>query len=102
MGIEVLMLPQENKKGMMQGKGCNREAAMLRGKPTDEAEKKTTARRVVTAQNPRRHSLIQSQKPNIALRTTPMTMKDSHKIQQNSESATVLRITKMGSCFNTK
>jgi len=96
------MLPQESKNGMMQNRGCNKEAVTLRNKPTDEEDKKTTARRVVTAQNPKRQSLIHNQKPSSAPKTTPKTMNNSHKSQQNSESATVLRITKIESCLNMK
>ena len=99
---EGFMFPQESKKGTMQGRGCNREAAALRNGPAEEAEKKTTARRVETAQKPKRQSLIHNQLPKNALEINPKTMNASHKIQQKSESATVLRKTKIGSCLSTK
>jgi hypothetical protein len=58
--------------------------------PADDVARNTTARRVSTAEKPKRQSLIHHHEPNAAPKATPRIMKDSQRIQQKRESATVL------------
>jgi hypothetical protein len=69
---------------------------------TDDVARNTVARRVNTAEKPKRQSFIHHHKSNIALpQITPRIIKNSQKIQQKRESATVLLRTKMGSRLRT-
>src|SRR4030067_3589766 len=70
--------------------------------PFAEEARKTTKRRVKTAENPNKQKLIHNDGPNATPNTTPGIMKASHRTQQKRERATVLRISKMRSFLNTR
>ena len=70
--------------------------------PFAEEARKTTKRRVKTAENPNKQKLIHNDGPNATPNTIPGIMKASHRTQQKRERATVLRISKMRSFLNTR
>ena len=84
------MLAQKSTKGIILSSGESNDATMRRKKATAEVAINTTARKVVTAANPKRQSLTHHNKPKKKPKATPITMKSIHKTQQKSESATVL------------
>ena len=90
MGIALLILAQKTMNGAMQNKGDNKEATRRLANPTDDVAMNTTARKVVTAANPKRQILIHHNKPKMTPKITPIAMKNIHRTQQNRESATVL------------
>jgi hypothetical protein len=69
--------------------------------PVDDTERNTSARRVNTAEKPKRQSLSHHHKPHKTPMTTPRIIKTSQRTQQKRESATVLLRTKMGSRLRT-
>jgi hypothetical protein len=73
----------------MQRKGWSKAAKRRRKTPTEDVARKTTKRRVSTAANPKRHSLIHHQKLNTIPKITPRIMKNSQKNHPKRESATV-------------
>jgi hypothetical protein len=101
MGIALSSPAQKTMNGTMQEKGGSNEAAMRRMSPVDDIERNTFARRVSTAEKPKRQSLIHHHKSNTAPKTTPRVIKNSQRIQQNTESPTVLLRMKMGSRLRT-
>src|SRR4030067_3815848 len=70
--------------------------------PFAEEARKTTKRRVKTAENPNKQKLIHKDGPNATPNAIPGIMKASHRTQQKRERATVLRISKMRSFLNTR
>src|SRR3989337_2112779 len=70
--------------------------------PFAEEARKTTKRRVKTAENPNKQRLIHNDGPNATPNTTPGMMKASQRTQQKRERATVLRTTKIGSFLKTR
>ena len=67
----------------------------------DDVAENTINLSVTTVANPKRHSLTQSNGPNAKPNPTPTAMKNSQKSQQKKDSASVLRIKKIGSFFKT-
>ena len=57
----------------------------------DEVAIKTTMRRVKTAANPKRQSLVHQEKPKKAPKTTPNIIKKPQNTQPNRDNANVLR-----------
>jgi hypothetical protein len=86
----------------MHEKGWRRETKTPRINPFAVDARKTTKRKVKTAENPNKQRTIQNDDPNATPSTIPGMMKASHRTQQKSERATVLRISKMISFFITR
>jgi len=79
------------KNGIMQAKGCTREANNTRPRPIEDVEPKTVERKIMAAEKPSRKSRTHQENPKYKAAMTPTKLKKIQNTQVKSERPVVLR-----------